>query len=348
MFVTTTIVNVRSAPGLAAPKVGELAKGQEIQVSGMTAVRDEYIWHRIAGEDELWVAEGKTDGSLVLLKWTGAAPKPTPTRSTGTFSAVGPKPNNTASGLPPAGAAIDPLDYERTKLASFAITRSFEGGGFDSYNNYDAGIVSYGIFQFTLAAGSLGRVLQRYLDTGDESPTAQALRSEYLKRVQERDAALRNDTRFRDLLKAAAQEKPMQEAQIAVATTSYWDVVIQNYIVRRGTLRLPLTYALFFDMGINFGVNHGFVRLAEQQLGVTPNSRTGENGITEEQLTTRVAELRRESHYRQAERDNLPGLKVRGDFWYNICRQGDWFLEGDANGFVQTKPGVRVQVRNPV
>lgn len=139
----------------------------------------------------------------------------------------------------------------------------------------------------------------------------------------------------------------MQEAQFAIAQNNYWDVVIENYIQRRGNLRLPLTYALLFDMGINFGVNHSFVRRAEEALGVPSNSRPGDNGITEKQLTAKVAELRRASHYKQANEENLPGLKVRGDFWVNLVEEGDWQLQGDANGFVYPKKGVKVQVRNP-
>ncbi|NJL93014.1 MAG: hypothetical protein HC915_04480 [Anaerolineae bacterium] len=54
------------------------------------------------------------------------------------------------------------------------------------------------------------------------------------------------------------------------------------------------------------------------------------------------------AHARQAERDNLPGLRVRGDFWWNIAQAGDWYLQGDADGFVYPKGGVKVQVRQPV
>jgi hypothetical protein len=100
-------------------------------------------------------------------------------------------------------------------------------------------------------------------------------------------------------------------------------------------------------MGINFGTRHGFLGKAEEELGVPSKSRVGDNGITEEQLITRLAELRRDSHYRQAERDNLPGLKVRGDFWVNLVNGDDWRLQGDADGKLTVKSGKVVQVRNP-
>jgi hypothetical protein len=233
-------------------------------------------------------------------------------------------------------------DIERIKKASFFITAAFEGTGYAAYNNYDAGIVSYGLIQFTLAAGSLFSVVDKYLHTSN-SQTARELRS-YAERIRGRDQSLRHDERLKQLLLQAANEPEMQQAQDAVATEKYWDAVVDGYITHRG-LQTPLTYALLFDMGVNFGTNHGFVRKAEEELGVPPRSRPGENGITEEQLITRVAELRKASHYRQAERDNLPGLKVRGDFWVDQIAANDWGLIGDVNGNVNVN-GRIIQVKN--
>lgn len=235
---------------------------------------------------------------------------------------------------------VDSVD--RVKKASFNITSAFEGT-YSSINTFDAGIVSYGTFQFTLAAGSLFTVLELYLQKST-SDIANQLRG-YAPRVQNRDAGLRGDTGFHNLLRQAANEKPMQEAQDQIATVKYWDAVMNGYIVPRG-LKTPLGWALLFDMGINFGTGHGFVRLAEEQLGVVPRSRPGENGITEETLIRKVAELRKQSHDKQAEKDHLPGLAVRGNFWMDLVNRGDWSLQGDVNGFVYpfNKP---IQVRNP-
>jgi len=232
-------------------------------------------------------------------------------------------------------------DTERVRKASFAITAAFEGTGYASYNNYDAGIVSYGFLQFTLSSGSLGRVLENYVARSDND-LSKAIES-YLPRVQQRDSLLRNDAGFRTALVNAAADEAMQSAQEEIGTKGYWQAVVDGYIMHRG-LRLPLTWALLFDMGVNFGVNHGFVRLAEKQLGVLPRSKPGENGITEEQLMTRVAELRKQSHDRQAERDNLPGLRRRGNFWMGLVNTADWYLQGDASGAVFPN-GRRIVVR---
>jgi hypothetical protein len=355
IFVSRTVVNIRNQPSLAGQVVGQVGANQDIPTEGNPVQADGFQWRQVAPANSgLWVAERRADNRVVLLnpKMPAAAapvaPLPTPPTNP-TRPTTSTPPSNPAPSLPtiPANVDLDPKDYTRTFRAALAITRAFEGGGFASYNNYDRGIISYGIMQFTLSSGSLIKVLDRYLQAST-SATAQSLRSEFAARYRAKDQALREDGRFKDLLSAAAQESAMQEAQFAIATSDYWDVVLRNYVQRRGNMRLPLSYALLFDMGINFGVNHSFVRRAEESLGVPSNSRIGTNGVSEQQLFIRVAELRRDSHYAQAERENLPGLKVRADFWIAITTGGDWFLQGDDKGFVYPKRGVSVQVRQPV
>lgn len=234
-------------------------------------------------------------------------------------------------------------DENRVRLIAFAITTRFEGGGYHTYQNTDTGVISYGRFQFTLASGALGRVIENYLEQSP-SPAALSLRS-YLPRIQARDASLRTDTALRDLLIVAASDPIMQAVQDEEATQSYWEAIKRVAIFPRG-LTTPLAWALLFDIGIHFGVGDGFLRIAEREFSVPERSRVGQNGLSEAQLITRVAELRKQSHDRQALRDNLPGLRVRGDFWLNLVRQGDWQLQGNANGVIFVK-GQPIQVRNP-
>ncbi|MEQ9029328.1 MAG: SH3 domain-containing protein, partial [Aggregatilineales bacterium] len=67
-------------------------------------------------------------------------------------------PETSAESPAPASTTPQPAPVlegiERVKKASFAITAAFEGTGYAAYNNYDAGIISYGLIQFTMAAGS--------------------------------------------------------------------------------------------------------------------------------------------------------------------------------------------------
>ncbi|MDQ7026011.1 MAG: chitosanase [Anaerolineae bacterium] len=233
-------------------------------------------------------------------------------------------------------------DTERVRKAAFNMASAFEGG-FGAINTYDAGIISYGFLQFTLAAGSLGTVLQNYTNRS-QSDTAKGIRG-YLERVINRDSLLKNDQNFLGLLRAAANEQEMIDAQGEIGEQGYWKAVVDGYIVQR-QLKYPLTWALLFDMGVNFGVNHGFVRLAERDLGVAPRSKPADSGMPEEQLITYVAQLRKRSHDRQAERDNLPGLRKRGDFWMNLVTIGDWYLQGNSAGNVYPN-GCAIQALNP-
>jgi hypothetical protein len=268
---------------------------------------------------------------------SAAAPVPAPAPTPATPAPAAP----VAPPAPPSPVLTDPL---RVRLASFNITEGFEGKGYDAYQNFDAGIVSYGRFQFTLAGSSLFTVLDKYTSRS-RSSTAGELRASYLARTRSHDPNLRGDARFRQLLLDAAREVEMQNAQDETATELYWNVV-QDLSIRPRSIQTPLAQALIFDMGINFGTRHGFLSAAEQELGVPPKSRCGENGRTEQELITVLARLRKQSHDRQAERDNLPGLRVRGDFWVNLISRGDWMLQGDPDGMLEVKPGKRVRVRN--
>jgi len=233
-----------------------------------------------------------------------------------------------------------PYDEARVQKAALALTAAFEGSGYDAYNNYDAGIVSYGIIQFTLAAGTLATIVNNYIARSN-SQIAQQIRA-FLPRIQAMDQSLRNDQTLRRLLQQAAHEPEMQQIQDEVAIANYWTRTIDNYVKPRD-YRHPLTHALLFDISVNFGVGDGFVRMAERDLGVPSRARPQDFGSTEEQIVERVVQLRKISHDRQAARDNLPGLRARGDFWVNLVSSADWDLLGDADGFILAN-GRRIQV----
>jgi len=318
-FEATGKVRIRDGASLSAQHLGwvEATTIVECEEESQTEA-DGYIWWKHA---DGWSAEKSSNGQQVFLQ---------PALVIG-----GP--------VVPISSREGFDDLNRIKLASYAVTGNFEGSGYAAYNNYDAGIISYGLIQFTMAAGSMITVVQRYLQNS-QTDVANQLR-EYLPRIEARDQNLRNDEKLKNLLIAAADEQVMKDAQHSVADEKYWDKVWKGYIEPRG-LQTPLGIALLFDMGVNFGTGHGWVRLAEEQLGVPPQSKPGQNGITEEQLIQRVAELRKGSHDKQAREQGFYGLKKRGDFWVRLVNNGDWGLLGDANGNVNVN-GKIVQVRNP-
>ena len=318
-FEASGRVRVRSAATLKGADLGWVEATTVIQVDPNSRTEaDGYVWWK---HGRGWSAEKSISGQQIFLQ----AP----------LIVGGP--------VVPITSREGFDDLNRIKLASYAITGAFEGSGYAAYNNYDAGIISYGFIQFTMAAGSMITVVQRYL-AASQTDVANQLRNNYLARIEARDGNLRTDGNLKNLLIAAASEQAMIDAQHSVAEEKYWDKVWKGYIEPRG-LTTPLGIALLFDMGVNFGTGHGFVRLAEEQLGVRPQSKPGQNGISEEQLIQRVAELRKASHDKQAKDQNLPGLMQRGNFWVRLINNGDWGLLSDASGTVNIR-GKIVQVRN--
>lgn len=258
----------------------------------------------------------------------------------GNIAAKPAAPAATASTAPtPTTTVLSP--DQRTMHAAFAITAAFEGHGYSAYNNYDAGIISYGRFQFTMAAGGMANVLNKYLERSTSS-TAQELRN-YQPRVNAKEEALRGDARFKDLLVAAANEPEMRQVQDEAAMEGYWKPMLELSATPRG-IQTPLGLALLFDMAINHGLRHAHLGKAEENLKVPPKSKVPDNGVTEQQLIAEVAKVRNEFMIRFAEKNNFPGLKVRGQFWVNLVNAGDWTLQGDANGNVNVN-GRAVQMR---
>jgi hypothetical protein len=279
-----------------------------------------------------------------------ATPPPTPTASPAPAPAIAPVSSvPTAPAPTPAAApipAVTPMNSdtaERVRKAAFNMTAAFEGGGYATYQTYDAGIISYGRFQFTLAAGSFITVINRYLERSN-SPMSNELRG-YMPRINGKDEGLRQDTRLKELCIGAASDPVMQQIQDQVAVEGYYQPVLELSILPRG-LTLPLTYALIFDTAINHGKYNHLIPKTEEVLGVPSKSRVGSNGVSETQFTTTLASLRRDNLYALAEKLKLPGLRKRGDFWVGIVGAGDWNLQGAGNGTVNIN-GKIVQVRNP-
>lgn len=352
---------VRLAPGADQPYLGSIP----LNLSGYEVVEaqtggDGLDWVRLnfSGGVSGWVRADEIDiqgdctaaGYGVVAQPTRASqikrgapviptPDPTPTPT--------PTPTPEPEPEPEPEPVPTPVDNspERVRRAAFNITAGFEGGGYATFQNRDSGVISYGRFQFTLAAGSLFSVLDRYLQRA-AGAVADELRTAFRERVLARDGTLRGDTRLRDLLIAAAADPIMQQVQDDVATEVYWNRVQNLSIAPRG-IASPLGQALLFDMAINHGVFHDMIGLAEQAFGVKPKSKVGENGVSEQDMVSKVAHIRQERMKLLAEKLKAPGLIPRGDFWVKVIAAGDWNLQGDARGEIEIKTGRRVQVRKP-
>jgi hypothetical protein len=238
----------------------------------------------------------------------------------------------------------DKLTFDRVVQAALDITATFEGG-YSSYqaNSNDKGIVSYGRFQFTLAHGALFKVVNIYVKNAN-TDTAKRIQRDYLSRIGSKDASLRGDNTFKSLLKEAAKETAMQNAQNQIAKEKYWDIIMKLSAEPRGIVS-PLGRALMLDMGVNHGIYTDYFTLAEESLGVPERSKMPDNGGNEHDFFKFVVNKRKERMYALADRHGWGGLKVRADFWVKMVEAGDWELRGDADGKVYPKRGREVTVR---
>jgi hypothetical protein len=376
---SSNIINIRSGPNTTYPKLLELAVGtmnlpvlevraddRNTQIQGRI-----YQWLRctLPGGQDGWMrddlvtvqGDGTPFGYPVVMQPIPAAnltrniapvgvvtPTPTPTTTVTVpvpaTPVTSPAPTPTSPTVPTTPAAPNVGSLDRVRRAAFAITSAFEGGGYATYQTYDSGIISYGRFQFTLAAGSFITVITRFINQAS-GPTVDGLRG-YLPRINAKDESLRKDEGLKTLCKTAANDPIMQAIQDQVATEGYWGDVIGLSITPRN-IKSALGYALIFDMAIQHGKYNFLIPKTETDLGVPSKSRVGENGVTEQQFLVKLAQNRKDNLYALAAKLNLPGMQNRGDFWVNLVAANDWNLQGDANGNVNIN-GKIVQVRNPV
>lgn len=313
---------------------GEQFNGQpylwfELQFSGSMSgwVRDEYI---------VLEGDGKKFGLGQLTVPTGAF---TLIHGAGSLPTDTNPPSEAPADEPPAAA---PSGLDRVVRVALDLTATFEGG-YSTYQNYDDGIISYGRFQFTLAGGALFKVVNEYI-SHSTSETAQALKAQYLSRIGSKDEALRNDDTLKQLLRTAAREEAMQNAQNHVAKIKYWDLVVKLSAEPRG-VQTPLGRAIMMDMAINHGPYHDYFTESEKAVGVAERSKMPSNGTTEAVFFKAVTDLRKERMYRLADKHGWGGLKVRADFWVDMVARGDWNLEGDADGKIYPKSGREVNAR---
>lgn len=255
----------------------------------------------------------------------------------------------------PSGGTVTPLtgEQERVRKLAFNITSTFEGGGEDKgytayqNNENDAGVVSFGRFQFTLTAGTLANLVERYL-AASQTDTANQLRATYLERLKKKDRTLRTDETLKNLLRASGAEQPMKDAQNALATDVYWKEAQKRH--KKYNLQTPLGQALIFDMMIHHGAGNLDTRYLDwtcNELKIPLTWKASENNVDEQAFVRRLTQRRRDELYRQAG-NRASGLKVRGDFWMGLVEKGDWTLQGDDKGILTPKSGRTVNARNPL
>lgn len=172
----------------------------------------------------------------------------------------------------------------------------------------DGGIVSYGKHQSTLASGSLGDVVNAYLESS-KSPTARSLR-EYLPRVSRRDASLRDDQGFLNDLRNAAKEQAMKDAQDMVFNVGYWKPAVQA--ASGAGIESPLGLALLYDTKIQGGME-SLMDKTRAALGGDIGAKVGEKTIDEQSFLKKFTELRADRLENLAKAAEAKGEKARAN-----------------------------------
>lgn len=124
------------------------------------------------------------------------------------------------------------------------------------YNNYDAGIVSYGIIQFIAQGGTdspLYRLLERYTALS-QSETSKQLKT-YVDGAKDGTKpwgeSLRTDDTFHDLLMKASSEEAMQTSQFELFQKDYYDDA-KAKATDDGMIS-ALSVAIYSDTAVNRG-----------------------------------------------------------------------------------------------
>ena len=229
----TTDINVRSGPGTNYDIPFKTTVGTanlpivdvQADAKGITLNNKIYQWFKVTfpNGQQGWVRD-----DLVTITGDGSrygyGVLSQPTNAFSLMRVVSPIRQVTPA-APTAPAATPTSDaLDRVRKAAFNITSTFEGGGYSTYQNYDSGIISYGRFQFTLAAGNLAKVVNLYLQRSHDASVG--LLQPYAQRITAKDATLRTDTALKAALVQAAADPIMQAVEDEIAATVFWQPVI--------------------------------------------------------------------------------------------------------------------------
>lgn len=221
---------------------------------------------------------------------------------------------------------------DQAQKMAFDITGSFEGGKPNSLQTYDAGIISYGMHQATLASGSLYNVLERYTELSKTSNSEGI--SKYLLRVESRDITLRNDEVFLNLLRDAASESAMVQAQNEIFSKHYYEPAKDKAATDGVTS--PLGIAIYYDTNIQGGLEYIRRATNENFIQSTPTEQEWLSSFLDERRNYLLAvadNKRKEGLENDAKYlENSASSKGRLGVLENLVDAGNLNLDqGDSN-----------------
>jgi len=171
-----------------------------------------------------------------------------------------------AAGVKRGGAGDDPV-----RPVVMGITSAIESGaaGASAINDYDSGVISYGIHQATLVSGALEAVLSRYVEGGGKYAPDFA---PYMGAVVSKDEGLRDSGAFKALLRKAGRDPAMVAAQEDAFADGYYAPALRA--AGRYGIRSPL--GMLYDTLVQGGMAIVLDRTVAKLGG-----RVGQKGITE-------------------------------------------------------------------
>jgi len=176
------------------------------------------------------------------------------------------------------------------KRTAQAIVNIFEtGSATGDYSNVtvaagDAGHLTYGRSQTTLASGNLFLLLKAYVDAPN-AEFADSIRP-FLPRVQARDFSLDNNSGLRSLLRQAGDDLVMRDVQDAFFDRVYWAPAVTT------AQRLGIVTALGTCVVYDSTVHGNFALIRDRTINAV--GRIGTGGVTERDWVSRYVSLRRE------------------------------------------------------
>jgi chitosanase len=225
-------------------------------------------------------------------------------------------PDNALLGAP----ATAPLLTRTQRQSVEAIVNVFETGAvLGDYGQVtlipgDTGHLTFGRSQTTLGSGNLARLLERYV--GNPAARFRDRLQPFLPRVRDRDTALDQDSRFKNLLRACADDPVMRDTQDAFFAAACLQPSLDAAMALG--VRTPLAVAVVYDSHV-----HGsweLIRSRVQQRFPTPASAGGEQAWIAAYVDARRDWL---AH---SERDDLRKTVYRMDSFRRLIDQGFWGL----------------------
>lgn len=190
---------------------------------------------------------------------------------------------------------------DNAKSSAFAMTGHFEtgkktaGGIHGTWQAYDRGLLSYGFIQFTVASGSLHKVMQAYVRMGgskaarmqqylnEYSSLKSGLQHYYARAPKNKHGYVYNwysnlrkmypkGMEFGEFLQSLGSDSIMQKAQHEVATGSYWNTALG--VAGMFGIESQLGLEAIFDATVQHG-GGGAKKLAYQAMNSAVEVKSG-------------------------------------------------------------------------